>query len=137
MLRQEHGGLPSGIASAYQDYLAARAHLRFERGGPIRNATAFEFGQSWHWRMAITRAAGNDDRSGSKPASVCEPQRQLAVRQGLAGVERGGLRRDHDLGAELLRLDKGTAGKRLAGDAGHRLLLELDPPSSQLADAYA
>src|SRR3989442_8655444 len=94
------------------------AHLRLESGGPVPNAPAFELAQTRDCGPAITRAAGDDDRPRPEPPLIGELQRQLAVGPRLAAVQRGSLCRNQNLGAEFLRLDEGTTGKRLARYTG-------------------
>ena len=75
---------------------------------------------------AIACAAGDDDRARAQPAIVGEPHRHVRARVSRRAFERRRLRRNQDLRAELLRLDEGASGQRLARDSGRKAEVVLD-----------
>ena len=75
-----------------------------------------------HVELAVARARGDDDDAGSDRLIVVEPD---AVRP-TGAVEAGGLARDREPRAELLRLHLRPAGEGLAGDAGREAEIVLD-----------
>ena len=68
-------------------------------------------------------AGGNDYRTRRHSRAFVNPDR---VRSSIAGELRGASGHEH-LGAELLRLREGASGELLAGDAGRKAEIVLDP----------
>jgi hypothetical protein len=75
---------------------------------------------------AIARARGDHNRARLHRLPVVDLDAQRLAAVGAAAVEPHRPERDGDLGAELLRLVEGAAGKRLAGDAGREAEIILD-----------
>ena len=118
-------GLAGGIAAADQRHLGAGAQPRLDRRGPVPDAAPLEALDVGDRRPAVARAAGDHDGARRRP------RRRRPARAGSGpGAEAdqlGHRRREDDLGAELLGLDEGAAGQRLAGDAGREAQVVLDP----------
>ncbi len=118
-------GLAGGVAAADQRHLGARAEPRLDRRGPVPDAAALEALDVAERRPAVAGAAGDDHGAGGHAAAVVELEAVGAL--GAEADELGDLRREDDLGAELLGLHEGAAGQRLAGDAGREAEIVLDP----------
>ena len=75
--------------------------------------------------MAISRAAGDHDRARLDAlAAIRFEDEHLHVTRAVERLDRD---RDHDVGAELLRLDKGAGGERLAAYPGRKAKVIFDP----------
>jgi hypothetical protein len=75
--------------------------------------------------MTIARAAGDDDRPGLNAFAALRLEEECAV--GARAIERPDADRDHDVGAEFLRLNEGAGGERLAAYSGGKSKVVLDP----------
>ena len=124
--RQPDGGLACGIAAADEHDFTSRTHLGFQRGGPVPDAAAFEFGEVRYVGSAIAGSAGNHDRARAHLASIAERHGQFTVPSLSRAGERRGLRRNQDLSAKLLCLHEGAPGKRLTRDAGRKAKVIFD-----------
>ena len=102
-----------------------RAQPRFDRRGPVPHAAALKGSEVVDGRSAIARAGRDHQRSRANSLAVAEVQRQGAI--DAAAVDGFHLGRDHDLGAEFLRLHERASGQRLAGNAGRKSEIVLDP----------
>ena len=60
-LREEHGGLAGGVASAHHDHLFAAAELRFDERRAVVDARAFELREVVDRQLAILGARRDDD----------------------------------------------------------------------------
>ena len=76
-------------------------------------------------RMAISCAARDHDRSGLNAIAVLQFHDERPIRA--RAIERPDGDRDHDVGAEFLRLNEGARGQRLAGDSGRKAEVVFDP----------
>ncbi len=123
--RQKHRGLAGGIAAADQHDLLFRAQPRLDRGGPVPDAAAFEFFQVFDLGPPIARAARHHDGARAQRVAAIECQREGAIRP--RAIERPHADRDHDIGAELLRLAEGAARQRLPRDPRREAEIILDP----------
>src|ERR1700722_8777483 len=75
--------------------------------------------------MAIARAAGDHDGPGLNSIAALRLEDEWAV--GARAVERLDADRDHDIGAELLRLNEGAGGERLTAYACRKAKVVFDP----------
>src|ERR1700730_5352384 len=66
-LREKHGGLTRGIATADDDHLLMAAQLRFDDGRSVVHTGAFELRQV-HERWAAVFSAGGDDHGPRRHA---------------------------------------------------------------------
>ena len=126
MLREEHGGLSCRVAAADQHDFLACAHPGLERRRPVPDAVTLEVAQAGNLRAAIARAARDHHGARAQTTPVVELHGHLGVGPALRAFERRGLRRDQDLGAELLRLHERAAGQRLPRDSGREAEVVLD-----------
>src|SRR5262249_10269027 len=88
VVRQKDGGLSRCVAPAAEHNVPLRAHLGFERGGPVPDAAPFELQHAVAVGPAILCSAGHDYRARAQTASVGERQSELAIAPRAAAVKR-------------------------------------------------
>ncbi len=118
MARQEHRGLAGGVAAADDDDFLFGAKPRLDRRSPIPDAAAFEISEVFDLGAAIARAARHHDRPRAQHVAVVELQAERAVVT--RAIERLHRDRNHDVGAEFLRLVKGPGSQRQPGNSGRK-----------------
>ena len=79
MARQEHRGLPGGIAAADQRHLLLGAEPRLDRRGPVPDAAALEAGEVFDIRPAVARAARHHDGARAHQLAAVGRKRQRAI----------------------------------------------------------
>src|SRR4029077_13716050 len=104
--------------AAYENDLFAGAESRFDRRGPVPNPAALEASDIGDNRMPVSCAAGDDNRASLNAFAAIRFEDERAV--GARAAERLDGDRDHDVGAEFLRLHEGAGSERLAAYAGRK-----------------
>jgi hypothetical protein len=94
---------------------------RFAAGGAVGDALADEAVEALDREPAPGDPAGEDDRAGAQHVAAVQ------VELPAARVDAGDRAGDEDLGAEAARLLQGAAGQLVAGDAGGKAEVVLDP----------
>jgi hypothetical protein len=123
--REKHRALAGRIAAANQNDLFASAKPRLDLRRPVPDPAALEAGDVGDERMAISGAARDHDRPGLNAIAVLQFDDERPIRA--RAIERLHGDRDHDVGAEFLRLNESARGQRLAGDSGRKAEVVLDP----------
>src|SRR3984893_14452758 len=124
MRGDEDSRLPRRIASSDENDIAAFAQRRLDRRRPVRDAGCLEAVEGFDLWPPVTRARRDHNRpSINRNASVeCH-----AVQRWLRAIEFADRDRHRKSSTEFLSLKKCARRKRLAGDAGRKSQIVLDP----------
>ena len=113
LLREVDRGLAGGVAATDHDHGLPGADPRFQVGGRVVDARAFEPLEIVDGEPLVARAGSDDDRAGRDLAAVGEHDDLEAVLDSQAG----NLARSVQPRAEPLRLDGRSRRELFAGDA--------------------
>ena len=111
---------PTSTTSCSAQSRASIGDAQYQTPRPSKSVEVFDL------RAPVARAARHHDGARAQRLAAIELQAEGAV-AARAQSSALTLDRDHDVGAEFLRLVEGARGQRLAGNAGRKTEIVLDP----------